>query len=236
MNGLTADESERYTRQIALAEVGEQGQLRLKQSSVLVVGVGGLGSPIATLLVASGVGRVGLVDCDVVSLSNLPRQTLYTTKDVGKSKVECAERRLSMMNPEVHIESYNTRLDSESAESIVSRYDMVVDACDNMATRYVLDTVTQRVGVPYIYGAISGFAGQVSVFNYSGAGSYSELYPEESVAEAVPELSVVATTPAIIGAIEANEALKIALNYPNTLAGKLLTLDTRTYIFNLLSI
>lgn len=230
---LSEKERERYTRQISLDELGEQGQLRLKSSSVLIVGVGGLGSPIATLLVASGFGRVGIVDSDVVSLSNLPRQTLYTTDDIGLRKVDAAKRRLSALNPEVEIESYNIRLDKEQAESLISRYDMVVDACDNAATRYIMDRAACEAGLPYIYGAISGFVGQVSIFNHHGAGSYSDLYPEEALPDISMPPSVAATTPAIVGAIEANECIKLAIGYPDTLANKLLTIDTRSYSFNL---
>ncbi len=235
-NNLSSSESERYLRQISLSEVGEQGQLRIRNSSVLIVGVGGLGSPIATLLTAAGVGRIGIVDSDVVSLSNLPRQTLYTTDDIARPKVECAKSRLERMNPLVEIQALYMRLDEESAEKVVSRYDMVVDACDNRATRYLLDAVTQRLNIPYIYGAISGFEGQVSIFNSNGAGSYSDLYPAEKtlLSRVDTPPSVMATTPAIIGAIEANEALKLAIGYHDTLCGKLLTLDTRSYTFNLL--
>ncbi len=236
MESLSRSEIERYTRQIALSEVGEEGQLRLKSSSVLIIGVGGLGSPIATLLVSSGIGRVGIVDFDIVSLSNLPRQTLYTTDDIGRSKVECARERLEKINPSCKIESYNMRLEEQGADELFARYDMVVDGCDNRATRYIIDSVTKRLGIPYIYGAIRGFEGQVSIFNTQGAASYSELYPQEQVGEESPAPSVMATTPAIVGAIQANEAIKLALGYHNTLAGKLLALDLRSYAFNLLTI
>ncbi|MFR9668559.1 MAG: HesA/MoeB/ThiF family protein [Rikenellaceae bacterium] len=234
---LNSSELERYTRQITLDELGESGQQRLKDSSVLIVGVGGLGSPIATLLTSSGFGRIGIVDSDVVSLSNLPRQTLYTTLDIGQPKVECAKRRLSQLNPQVEIEAYNMRLDINSAEDIASKYDIIVDACDNIETRYLMDSVSRKLSLPYIYGAISGFTGQVSIFNYMGAGSYSQLYPAEATDEMrAPSNSVIATTPAIIGAIEANEAIKIAIGYPNTLAGKLLTMDSRQYLFSIFSL
>ncbi len=227
---------QRYVRQIALVEVGVEGQRSLAQGSVLIVGCGGLGSPITTLLASSGVGRIGIVDFDVVSISNLPRQTLYTTLDVGQSKVECAKRRLEAMNPEVNIECYDMKFDESTAEEIMARYDMVVDGCDNMETRYILDEVSHKLGKPYIYGAIRGFEGQVSVFNHNGAGRYSDLYAREDVAPSHEPPPVMATTPTLIGTIQANEVMKILIGYGESLAGKLLTLDSRDYTFKIFDI
>ncbi|MFI3292394.1 MAG: HesA/MoeB/ThiF family protein [Rikenellaceae bacterium] len=233
---MTQADKERYTRQIALAEMGEDGQKRLASASVLIVGVGGLGSPIATLLVSSGVGRIGIVDYDMVSLSNLPRQTLYTTEDIGLSKVECATRRLMAMNPSVKIECHNTKFDDSSAEEIMRGYDIVVDGCDNMPTRYVIDRWSQKLGMPYIYGAINGFVGQVSVFNHLGSGSYSDLFPQDSAVAPSAPPPVMSTTPALIGAIEAGEVFKIIVGYGSTLAHKLLTFDSRSYELNIYDI
>ncbi len=227
---------ERYLRQISLQEVGEKGQIALSNASVLIVGVGGLGSPIATLLVSAGFGRVGIVDYDVVSLSNLPRQTLYTTEDIGLPKVECAVKRLKVMNPLVTIESYNLKFDDTVALEILSKYDMVVDGCDNFASRYIIDAAAEELAKPYIYGAIRGFEGQVSLFHYNGASGYSSLFPQQDALPTMPPPAVMATTPAIIGAIEANEALKIAIGYGECLSGKLLTFDSRDYSFNLLEL
>lgn len=220
---------ERYLRQIALEELGEKGQLRLRQSSALIVGVGGLGSPIATLLCSAGMGRIGIVDFDTVSLSNLPRQTLYTTDDIGLYKVDCASKRLAASNPETQIDVYKLKLDEQCARKLISRYDMVIDGCDNMPTRYIIDTCAKELGKPYIYGAIRGFEGQVSVFHHDGAGAYSDLFAANNADKPQAPPAVMATTPAIIGAIQANEAIKIAIDFRNTLAGKLLTLDTRSY-------
>ncbi len=230
---MTEQDKNRYLRQISLIEVGEEGQIKLQQSSVLIVGVGGLGSPISTLLTSSGVGCIGIIDYDVVSLSNLPRQTLYTTEEIGISKVKCAERRLKAMNPTVEIVTYETKLTSECAKEIISNYDMVVDGCDNMATRYVIDEATRELGIPYIYGAINGFVGQVSVFNTLGAGSYSDLYPSSESKQPSAPPPVMATTPTLIGTIEANEAMKIIVGYGETLAGRLLTFDSRDYKLNI---
>lgn len=233
---LTNDEKERYLRQIALEELGEQGQLRLSNSSALIVGVGGLGSPIATLLTSMGFGRIGIIDDDTVSLSNLPRQTLYTIDDIGLPKVECATRRLQKMNDTVKIESYLCRFDDEIAEKIVSQYDMIIDGCDNMETRYIIDRASKRFNKPYIYGAISGFIGQVSVFNHNGAGCYNDLFPQNEAKSPSNPPAVMATTPAIIGAIQANEACKIAIGYKETLSGRLLAFDSRNYSLNIFTI
>ncbi|MFI3262732.1 MAG: HesA/MoeB/ThiF family protein [Rikenellaceae bacterium] len=233
---LTENQKERYLRQIALEELGEQGQLRLSNSSALIVGVGGLGSPIATLLTSAGFGRIGIIDYDVVSLSNLPRQTLYTTEDIGLPKVECAVRRLSKMNNNIKIDSYNCRFDDALAEKLLENYDIIIDGCDNMETRYIIDRAAKKFNKPYIYGAISGFLGQVSVFHHKEAGSYSDLFPEDMAKPASKPPAVMATTPAIIGAIQANEAFKIAIGYGETLSGRLLTFDNRDYSLNILDI
>ncbi|MFR9602744.1 MAG: HesA/MoeB/ThiF family protein [Rikenellaceae bacterium] len=229
-------DSQRYIRQIALEEVGEQGQRRLAQASVLIVGCGGLGSPISTLLASSGVGRIIIVDFDTVSISNLPRQTLYTTPEVGIAKVECAKRRLEAMNPNVVVEAYNEMFDMELGERILEGVDVIVDGCDNMATRYVMDELSRRFGIPYVYGAIRGFVGQVSVFNYQGAKSYSDLFARENSAATQPPPPVMATTPTLIGAIQANEVMKILIGYGDTLSGRLLTFDSRSYMLNIFEI
>ncbi|MFR9651651.1 MAG: HesA/MoeB/ThiF family protein [Rikenellaceae bacterium] len=220
---------ERYTRQIDLKEVGECGQQRLAEASVLIVGVGGLGSPIATLLTSSGVGRIGIIDSDVVSISNLPRQTLYTEQDLGLPKVECAKRRLSAMNSTTIIESYNERLTSENCMRIVSNYDILVDGTDNADSRYLIDEICAELHKPYIYGAISGFKGQVSIFHYQDSGGYRDLYPKESQPAPTPPPAVISTTPALVGAIEANEVMKIVIGDKNTLTSKLLNIDLLSY-------
>lgn len=233
---MNNQDRERYLRQIAIEEVGEGGQKRLQQSSALIVGVGGLGSPIATLLTGAGFGRIGIIDFDVVSLSNLPRQTLYTTEDLGLSKVKCAKRRLKAANPNVEVEAYNLRLDELSAKELIAQYDMVIDGCDNMPTRYAIDRAARQLGKPYIYGAIRGFEGQVSIFHYKKAAAYSDLFAEKDADKIQAPPAVMATTPTIIGAIQANEAIKIALGLEGTLDSKLLTLDTRGYTLNIFDI
>lgn len=156
----------RYTRQTILPEIGDEGQRSLSCAAVLVVGAGGLGSPVLLYLAGAGVGRIGIVDDDMVSVTNLHRQVLYTESDLGAPKAECAARRLREMNGDIVVEPYATRLDEENARGIVTRYDIVVDACDNFATRYLVGDITAEAGIPYVYGAIGGFEGQVSVFNH----------------------------------------------------------------------
>ena len=188
-----------------LPEIGEAGQERLQKARVLLVGVGGLGSPVALYLTAAGVGCLGLVDDDMVSMSNLQRQVLYTEAEVGAPKVECARRRLSTLNSMTRIETYPTRLTAENAESIIANYDLVVDGCDNAATRCLIDEVCARQGKPYVYGSIAAFEGQVSVFNYRGG--------------------VIGSIPGVIGSIQATEAIKIIVGCGEVLSGKLYLVD-----------
>lgn len=161
----------RYTRQTGLPEIGEAGQEKLRRARVLLVGVGGLGAPISLYLTGAGIGHLGIIDDDVVSVSNLHRQVLYTEEEVGQPKAECAARRLRALNSDVEVTPYACRLTEANAEEIIRQYDLVVDGCDNYATRYLIDDVTARLGIPYIYGAVRGYEGQASVFNLRGGGS-----------------------------------------------------------------
>lgn len=171
------DLKERYNRQLILPEIGEEGQARLQQARVLIVGVGGLGSPIALYLTGAGVGTIGLIDDDVVSESNLQRQVLYNETEVGLSKAEKAREHLQALNSHVCIKAYPERLTAENAEAIIGQYDLVLDGCDNFATRYLINDTCVRLGKVYIYGAIRAFDGQVSVFNYQGGPDYRRLFP-----------------------------------------------------------
>ena len=221
---------ERYNRHHILKEIGVNGQQKLLNSSVLIVGVGGLGSPIALYLVAAGVGTIGLIDNDVVSITNLQRQILYTENDIGQSKTECAKKRLQALNSNVKINIYNTRLDSGNAEKIIVNYDIVIDGCDNYETRYVIDDMCSKLCKPYIYGAIGEFTGQVAVFNYDGGKRYRDLYPDEKSLCSMPKktIGVVGSVPGVIGTIQANEAIKVITNCDGILKNKL-------YIINLLT-
>ncbi len=208
-------------------------------ANVTIVGLGGLGSPVALYLAAAGVGTISLVDNDVVSLSNLQRQVLYTEEEVGLLKVNCAAQRLTDLNSQVKIISRPMRLTGQKeAEAIIADCDIVVDACDNFATRYLLSDVCTRLGKPLVYGAISGFEGQVSVFCYGPSSrTYRDLYPcEAEMLSLPPRPAVIGTTPAVVGSVQANEVLKIICGYGETLSGKLWTIDLRTMETHLLEI
>lgn len=221
----------RYDRQLSLPEIGEAGQAKLRRAKVLIVGVGGLGSPAALYLAGAGVGTLGLVDDDTVSISNLQRQVLYAEADLGQPKPLCAARRLRALNSDVQVEPHPFRLDKTNAAELISRYDLVLDGCDNFATRYLLSDTCLALGKPYVYGAIRSFEGQVSVFGHGPEPkSYRDLYPDEEEALRLPppEKSVIGVTPALVGVVEANEALKLIAGYGEPLAGKLWTVDLRS--------
>ncbi|WP_195663264.1 HesA/MoeB/ThiF family protein [Bacteroides congonensis] len=229
----------RYDRQTILPEIGEEGQKKLLDAKVLIVGVGGLGSPIALYLAGAGVGCIGLVDDDVVSISNLQRQVLYSEKELGKSKAICAAERLSALNSEIKVQPYSTRLTGDNAFDIIGEYDMVVDGCDNFATRYLINDICIQQGKPYIYGAICGFEGQVSVFNFGKRKkSYRDLYPDEEEMKRMPPppKGVMGITPAVVGSIEATEVLKVIGGFGDVLAGELWTIDLRTLQSNKFSL
>lgn len=229
----------RYDRQMILPEIGEEGQLKLKKAKVLIVGVGGLGSPIALYLAGAGVGCIGLVDDDRVSISNLQRQVLYSENELDKPKAVCAAERLSALNSRISILPYSTRLTEENAGNIIRKYDIVVDGCDNFATRYLINDICIEQRKPYVYGAICGFEGQVSVFNYGEMKkSYRDLYPNEEEMKRMPPppKGVIGVTPAVVGSIEATEVLKIICGFGDILAGKLWTIDLRTLQSNKFSL
>lgn len=219
----------RYERQLMLPELGVEGQKKIRSSKVLLIGVGGLGSPISTYLTGAGIGTLGLMDDDVVSVTNLHRQVLYAECEVGLSKAEQAKKRLSALNSDVKIETYPFRLTKENAEQIISKYDLVVDGCDNFATRYLIDDVCHQLGKPYVYGSIQGLNGQVSVFNVGEkARRYRDLYPEEETQDYVPSKAVLGVTPAIVGSVEANQVLQLVADFGTPLVNKLWTIDLRT--------
>lgn len=220
-------DSERYSRQTGLPEIGPQGQAKISRARVLIVGVGGLGSPISLYLAGAGVGHIGLVDDDVVSPSNLHRQVLYTTAETGQSKAAQAARRLTALNPDVEVTAQAIRLTEENAEEIVSDYDIVVDGCDNYATRYIIDDVCRRLGKPYVYGAVCGFEGQASVFHATPSSpGYRNLYPTPPPPPASKAL--VGMTPGVVGIILAHETLKLICGYGPTLDGRLWTINLMT--------
>ena len=229
----------RYDRQIILPEIGEEGQTKLKKAKVLIVGVGGLGSPIALYLSGAGVGTIGLVDDDTVSITNLQRQILYSENELNQPKALCAAERLSALNSEIIFHPYPTRLTIDNARNIINDYDIIVDGCDNFSTRYLVNDICAEQRKPYVYGAICGFEGQVSVFHYGeNQKSYRDLYPDEEEMRRMPPpfKGVVGVTPAIVGSIEANEVLKIICGFGEILSGELWTIDLRTLQSNKFSL
>ena len=220
----------KYHRQTLLSEIGEEGQEKLRQARVLIAGVGGLGCPIALYLTTAGVGHLGLIDDDVVSLSNLHRQVLYNEADIGQPKAECAVRHLQAKNSDIHIEGYPFRLDKENAEALIAKYDIVVDGCDNHATRYLISDVCHQLQKPYVYAAIGAFQGQVGVLCYDEqASTYRTLFPDEDVmCDRKAEKGVIGTTPAVIGSLVANEVIKLIIGYGDVLKNKLFCIDLLT--------
>ncbi|HJQ33587.1 MAG TPA: molybdopterin-synthase adenylyltransferase MoeB [Pyrinomonadaceae bacterium] len=225
---LSNDEIARYSRHLIMPEVGMEGQRRLKAARVLMIGTGGLGAPTGMYLAAAGVGTLGVVDFDVVDASNLQRQIVHGTKDVGRPKIESARDRLSDINPNVKIEAYETRLTSENALELFREYDMVVDGTDNFPTRYLVNDACVLTGKPNVYGSIFRFEGQASVFWAARGACYRCLYPEPPPPGLVPscaEGGVLGVLPGIVGAIQANEAIKLILGGGEPLINRLLLFD-----------
>jgi sulfur-carrier protein adenylyltransferase/sulfurtransferase len=222
---LTKDDYERYSRHLILPEVGVEGQKRLKAASILCVGTGGLGSPLLLYLAAAGVGRLGIVDFDVVDSSNLQRQVIHGTSWVGKPKIESAKNRILEINPFCQVDLHETALSSENALGIAEPYDIIIDGTDNFPTRYLVNDACVLLNKPNVYGSIFRFEGQATVFNYEGGPNYRDLYPEPPPPGLVPscaEGGVLGILPGIIGVIQATEAIKIILGQGTTLNGRLL--------------
>ena len=225
---LNNDDIARYSRHLILGEVGMEGQARLKNSAVLCIGTGGLGSPLLLYLAAAGVGRIGIVDFDVVDASNLQRQVIHGTKSIGVRKVISARDRLLDVNPNVRVDIFEEPFTSENALRIAADYDVVVDGTDNFPTRYLVNDACVILGKPNVYGSIFKFEGQASVFNYQGGPNYRDLYAEPPPPGLVPscaEGGVLGVLPGIIGTIQATETLKILLGAGTTLSGRLLLFD-----------
>jgi len=226
--GLSKDEVLRYSRHLIMPEVGMDGQLKLKQARVLLIGTGGLGAPLGLYLAAAGVGRLGLVDFDVVDSTNLQRQVTFSTRDVGRPKLDAARERLHGLNPEIEIVTHEARLTSANALEIVRDYDIVADGTDNFPTRYLVNDACILLGKPNVYGSIFRFEGQASVFGAPGGPCYRCLYPEPPPPGLVPscaEGGVLGVLPGIIGAIQAMETIKLILGAGESLAGRLLIFD-----------
>ena len=237
-NGLSREQRDRYARHLALPDVGEDGQLSLLKSSVLVVGAGGLGSPAILYLAAAGVGRIGVIDFDSVSLSNLQRQVIHSTGSIGESKVGSAAKRISGLNPDVEVIEIEQRLTNENAIGVIENFDLVIDGTDNFETRYLIGDACEALGKPWVFGSIHRFDGQVSSFNYNNGPNYRDLFPEPPPAELAPncaEAGGLGVLPGIVGTIQATEAIKMILGVGEILSGKLLTIDARNMEMRALS-
>ncbi len=232
---MTDEELKRYNRHIILPEIGLEGQQKLKQAKVLVIGAGGLGCPVLQYLTAAGVGTIEIVDFDKVDDSNLQRQVLYSTDDVGKPKAQIAKEKLGRQNPYINLIAHVTQLTASNALEIISLYDIVVDGSDNFATRYLVNDACVILNKILVFGSIFKFDGQVSVFNYKDGPTYRCLYPEPPANGEVPncaEVGVIGVLPGIIGTLQANEVIKIIVEIGEVLSGKLLVLNALTMQFD----
>ncbi len=236
---FTEEELRRYSRQLALPEIGRDGQRKLKNAVVLIVGAGGLGSAASLYLAGAGVGRIGLVDSDVVDLANLHRQPLHGTADVGRRKLESAAETLRGINPDVRVETHEARLSAENAAGLLGPYDLVVDATDNFPARYVVGDACARLGKAEVYGSVLRFEGQASVFDARRGPCYRCLFPEPPPADLAPDgatAGILGPVPGLIGLIQATEVIKLVIGRGDPLIGRLLLYDALAMRFREMSI
>jgi len=228
VSGLKESRNKRYSRQLLLKEIGEEGQRKLLEARVIVVGAGGLGSPILTYLAAAGIGTIGIVDSDNVDESNLQRQIIHWTPDVGRPKVVSAKEKMEKINPDVCVITHDEMISPLNVEDILSGYDIVIDACDNYGTRYVVNDACVLHGKPFIYGSVYQFEGQASVFAGEGWPCYRCVFPvppEKDVRPSAGELGLIGSVPGIIGLIQVSECIKIITGAGDLLKGRLLVAD-----------
>ena len=226
---LTPEQMNRYKRHLLLPEVGVEGQSKLLNSKVLMLGAGGLGSPAALYLAAAGVGTIGIVDMDDVDASNLQRQILHNIDRIGDRKVDSAKKTLTMLNPDVDVVTYDTRLDASNIMDIIAGYDVIVDGADNFPSRYVLNDASVKLGIPVVHGSIFRFEGMVTVFDPKNGPTYRDMVPEPPPAELAPscaEAGVLGVLPGIVGSIQALETIKLLLSLGESLVGRILAIDT----------
>jgi molybdopterin/thiamine biosynthesis adenylyltransferase/rhodanese-related sulfurtransferase len=231
---LSAEQKNRYQRHLLLPEVGVGGQAKLLSSKVLLLGAGGLGSPAALYLAAAGVGTLGIVDMDEVDASNLQRQILHNIDRVGDRKVDSAKKTLTMLNPDVNVVTYDTRLAASTIIDIISGYDVIIDGADNFPSRYLLNDASVKLGIPVVHGSIFRFEGMVSVFHPLRGPTYRDMVPEPPPAELAPscaEAGVLGVLPGIVGSIQALEAIKLLLDLGDSLIGRILSIDTTEMTF-----
>lgn len=231
---LSAEQRIRYQRHLSLPEVGVNGQTKLLASKVLLLGAGGLGSPAALYLAAAGVGTIGIVDMDEVDASNLQRQILHNIDRIGDRKVDSAKKTITMLNPDVDVVTYDTRLDAGNILDIISGYDVIVDGADNFPSRYVLNDASVKLGIPVVHGSIFRFEGMVTVFDPKNGPTYRDMVPQPPPAELAPscaEAGVLGVLPGIVGSIQALETIKLLLGIGDSLVGRILSIDTTEMTF-----
>ena len=231
---LAPDQRNRYQRHLSLPEVGEEGQLKLLDAKVLLLGAGGLGSPAALYLTAAGVGTIGIIDMDVVDESNLQRQILHNVDRVGERKVDSAKKTLTALNPDVDVVTYDTRLGADNIMEVLDGYDVVVDGADNFPSRYLLNDASVKLGIPVVHGSIFRFEGQVTVFDPRNGPTYRDMLPEPPPSEFAPscaEAGVLGVLPGIVGSIQALEAIKLILGLGEGLSGRLVAFDAMDMTF-----
>jgi molybdopterin/thiamine biosynthesis adenylyltransferase/rhodanese-related sulfurtransferase len=236
---LSAEQMNRYKRHLLLPEVGIEGQKRLLDAKVLMLGAGGLGSPAALYLAAAGVGTIGIVDMDDVDASNLQRQILHNIDRIGDRKVDSAKKTLTMLNPDVDVVTYDTRLDASNIMDIISGYDVIVDGADNFPSRYLLNDASVKLGIPVVHGSIFRFEGMVSVFHPTEGPTYRDMVPEPPPAELAPscaEAGVLGVLPGIVGSIQALETIKVILGLGEPLIGRILSVDTTEMEFRVFNL
>jgi len=234
---LTNEEKRKYIKQIMLSEIGLAGQEKIRHTKVAVVGCGGLGCPVLLYLASAGIGTIGMIDFDTVSITNLHRQVLYGNNDVGKKKVQVAKEKISVLHPEVKLVEHDAMIKEENVKAILEQYDLVIDGSDNFETRYLVNDACVQLGKPLVYGSILGFQGQLALFNYKGSKNLRDLFPEPPGADEVPDCSengVLATVPGMIGSMMANECLKVILEL-SALKNNFVLMDCLTLRTNVIS-
>lgn len=230
---------ERYFSQIVMPEIGLMGQQKIQAAKIIVVGAGGLGCPVITYLAGMGIGCIGIVDDDIVTLQNLHRQVLYNETEIGQYKTAVAKQKLLQHNRTIIVNTYTERLTEKNAIEIISKYDIVIDCSDNVATRYIIDAVTKKLKKPFVYGAVKQLEGQVSVFNYNNGPSYRNLFPDETIFAFENDCTasgIVGFVTGAIGCMQVNEAMKIILENGNVLSGEVMCADFKSMRFRNLKI
>mgnify|MGYP006092157369 CR=1 FL=1 len=228
----------RHARHVSLPQVGVEGVAKLAAASVACIGAGGLGSPALLYLAAAGIGRLTIIDDDIVELSNLQRQVIHSTADIGMAKTESAKNRIAALDPNVEVVVHQQRLNADNCDELLAGHDVILDGSDNIPTRYVLDDACRRLGIPWVHASIFRFEGHISLFNYHGGPGYRDLFPEAPPPGVIPscaEAGVLGVLPGVVGSLQANEAIKVILGIGKTLSGRLLIYDSLTMEFRELS-